>query len=324
MLQGQGLELEKVSGQYVFDPVCSNCFASYYYDELIEVIDRKSMVNSLPFLFRIAVTNRRPALDLIENQDFDAEQLQAQVSIPLHAFDPDDNNITYIFMSHGPGEGWRENDPEIERNLEKGLLEFRIQDPDDVGFHNIGILALDDSGLYDYQWFWMNISHSHTHAPRDSCVRDCVVFRCSTDVSCPCVNASSWQAGEPYSNHYVCSEPGISLLDLLPKAECDWWCTLATNECRGAPPGGGCGGGDFTSYNAPYASACWDCVHPIFEASSKERHEDCSGREKTDCISRMPDCFWVREDRGSGFDEFCYDDTALNLTIPPAYIVYPD
>jgi hypothetical protein len=325
---GFNLDNEFISSSYWLDSLdvnrirnpCSTCNLPYAYDDIVEVIDRQSLVNGKPFLFRAAVQDRTPALDLIETLNYDFVTTQ-QVDYTLRGFDPDDSEANYIFMSFGPSTttGWHESDPVysvILENLENGLLKFPI-DRKDYGVHPVGIIVLDDKGLYDYQTFKINITDSTSNFDSTpNCTRDCVVFSCSEYGGCTCDNANDWQLGEPYSDHYDCgSQP-----DLFHQPPADYcekaWCKIAANQCDSECLG------HFADWSDPRNSLCWDCVYPIVHAGDAQTHIDCfTISDKVACLNNMPDCFWVKQNISNAFKESCYNDTTLDMVNPPAYIL---
>jgi hypothetical protein len=282
------------------------------------VIDRQSLVNGKPFLFRVAVQDRTPALDLIETLNYDFVTTQ-QVGYTLRGFDPDDSEVNYIFMSFGPstGTGWRESDSELLDNLKDGLLKFSFTRKD-YGVHPVGIIVLDDKGLYDYQTFKINITDTTSNFDSTpDCIKDCVVFSCSEYDSCTCDNASDWHSGEPYSDHYDCSLQSTDLTQQSPYYyDCkNAWCKVAANQCDS-----GCQG-HFADSSNPRNSGCWDCVYPIVHAGDAQTHIDCFPLDKLTCLNNRPNCFWIKENRSNVFEESCYNDTALDMVNPPAYII---
>jgi|GEM_PF-1582619 len=304
-----GLELRKINNPMPASN--SYYFAPFYYDDIIEVKDRKSLVNGRPFLFRVAVQNRKPALDLINNITVDLSNKDMPrdkpviISIPLNSFDPDDNPVTYFFLSQGPGTGWRENDSEITRNLERGVLRFHIKKYD-YGEHEVGILVLDDSGLFDYQWFNINVEDSNSNSlPMPACVENCIIHGCSSYAkdSCSCAK-----------QHVNNCQPPDKLFAQPPAHDCEHaWCTVAANQCKSECQG---------EFKSDPNSLCWKCVSPIVHSGDLEKHIDCFEiMDKEVCIKNMPDCFWVRENSTNGFVESCYNDTSLSLVTHPAYII---
>lgn len=143
--QDDGLKLSKIN-----DP-CTTCELPFKYDDIINITDRKSLINGRPFLFRAAVMNRKPALDFIDDVSYNVPPTN-KVSIQLKAFDPDDGDVTYMFLSQEPLGCWHEG-----AIIQDGWLNFTV-DTSDVGDHKVGILVYDDSGLFDYQHFWINIT----------------------------------------------------------------------------------------------------------------------------------------------------------------------
>lgn len=273
---------------------CTDCSLPFSQDDIVEVHDKKSIINGRPFLFRAAVRNRKPALNLI--QEFEADVRETNfINLPLEAYDPDDAGVTYYFLSLRFGRGrcagqgsfapfdtaWCEHDSRVsESNGElarPAMLSMPINKYDS-GEHRAGILVLDDSGLFDYQWFLINITDTTT----------------SYDASDECVAA--------------CETAGANINN------CDYWCTLAANQCRSE-----CGGGTFTSNSA---TLCGGCIYPIYYSGTLQTHADCSLLSRQQCINNMPDCFWVREkNTGNTFIESCYNDIELTSTNHPAYIV---
>jgi hypothetical protein len=302
---------------------CNTCGLPYAYDDIVEVIDRQSLVNGKPFLFRVAIQDRTPALDLIETLNYDFVTTQ-KVDYALRGFDPDDSEANYIFMSFGPSTatGWHEADPELLDNLKDGLLKFSFT-REDYGMHPVGIIVLDDKGLYDFQTFKINITDSTSNLGSTSnCIDDCIVFGCSeyANAGCTCDNATKWGSGEPYSNHYDCSlqpEP-TDLTKQSPYHDCkNIWCKIAANQCNSP-----CSGGFAPPWSDPRNSDCWNCVYPIIHAGDAQTHIDCfTLSDKAACLNHMPDCFWVKQNISNAFKESCYNDTALDLVNPPAYII---
>jgi len=191
----------------------------------------------------------------------------------------------------------------------------------DSGTHEVGILVMDDSGLYDYQTFKIDVIDSSTNNPPDeNCTYDCIVFGCSGYAQpwcTSCDNATQWQSGEPYDEHYDCP-PFSNLMLQAPAHDCEnAWCTTSANQCRGE-----CVGGSFASPYNVYRDPCWDCVYPIVHSGDSDSHTNCfSILNKDQCLSHMPDCFWVKEKISNSFVESCYNDTSLNSTARPAYIL---
>lgn len=130
---------------------CLTCDFPYNQDDIIEVTDSESKVKGRNYLFRAAIKNRRPALDLIEGVSQDVSNPN-QVVIPLRAFDPDDEDLTYYFLAQEPGGCWRGG-----MNIQNSRIRFNTIG-NDVGNHYIGVLVVDDSGLFDYQKFWINVT----------------------------------------------------------------------------------------------------------------------------------------------------------------------
>lgn len=286
-----GLEVKKIK-----DPLtpCSTCFEPYFSDDILEVLDRNSLVKGRPYAFRVAIRNRKPAIDFIQNVSLDTKNAHF-LNIPFKAYDPDDRGLRYYFLSLGVGRhtcaltpplsvvsktigGWCERDTRLISNLSKERLWAPINKYDS-GEHEVGVLVIDDSGLFDYQFFWINITDTSTAKdPTLDCISACV--------DCGC-------AGQTYT-------------------ECNNWCTIAANQC-----GSECGGGDFSQN-----SDCWSCVYSIINAKKHYKHVNCPLiSHKSTCINHMPDCFWVKEKKDSGFVESCHNDTNLKFLTYPSYII---
>ncbi|MBU1198456.1 MAG: hypothetical protein KJ685_01350 [Nanoarchaeota archaeon] len=288
-----GLELRRIK-----DP-CPLCDYPFNHDDIIEVIDRKSKVKGRAFLFRSAVENRRPALDKIDNLTIDLESSRF-INIDLSSYDPDDTDMTYYFLSLGVGrdectgtgsftptptptpspysfgQGWCEQDPRIQSSLPYAKLWAPVTKYD-VGDHEVRVLALDDSGMFDYQTFQIKIFDSrYTKSPRQSCIGNC-----TSDGNSNCASG---------------------------------WCTIAANECNSE-----CLGGEYSYVST---STCTECVSPIVYSGKRHDHVDCSSiSDKNTCISKMTDCFWIRENISNTYIESCYNDIALDTVKLPAYIL---
>jgi len=294
----QGFELKKIKNP------CESCPLPYKEDDILEVVDKKSLVKGKPLVFRVAIENRRPALDFIEDQVIDAESA-TEFYVPLTGYDPDDNKVKYYFLSFGIGrnectgtgsyptpltaadasatgpsgslmlgaKGWCEADLRIKAGLPYSEIWAPITRKD-CGTHEVAVLVVDDSGMFDYQIFQVDITYSMS-PPKDGCEDDC---------------KASGEVGNCYE-----------------------WCRIAASQCRSACPVGG----DFYS-----SGECWGCVDLILNSAERYSHRDCSIiTEKKTCIDDMPDCFWVRENQGNAFVESCYNDADLSLVNPPAYII---
>jgi len=304
----KGLEVRKINSP------CASCHIPYKYDNIIEVIDRNSLVKGKPLVLRAAVQNRRPALDKINDQEFDLAA--GSVNISVKAYDPDDSTINYTFLSFGPPDsvGWRVNDPDLKNNLQNGVLDFPIS-RFDIGDHEVGIVATDEHGLYDYQRFFINIIDSSTSSsPTQTCIDNCILNVCSgPNAGGDCID---------YCNNPSCSSTACTFSSFSLNAfGCDDWCYIAANACNTDCGSEFVGSPCFTPALG-YTQACWDCVYPIFHASDPRAHDDCSAiPDASNCIGKMPDCFWVKENISSDFPGRCYDDTLLNLPAQPAYII---
>ncbi|MFH1073443.1 MAG: hypothetical protein V1743_08500 [Nanoarchaeota archaeon] len=71
-------------------------------DDIIEITDAASLIQGRPFLFRMAVQNRRPVLDEISLLPFlvpcpgpSALTYSCTITIPLNAIDPDDESVLF-------------------------------------------------------------------------------------------------------------------------------------------------------------------------------------------------------------------------------------
>jgi hypothetical protein len=319
-----GFELRRISSP------CPACALPYKHDDVIEVKDSKSTVKGRPFAFRVAVKDRMPALDKI----YDPQQLvldvktSSSVDIPLKGYDPDDSQMNYFFLSLGPltANGWRENDPIIITNLKSGVLKFPISRLD-VGDHEVGIIAIDDSGLFDLQWFWINISDTTTNNAPDSipnCVHECVVEACWNYAisNANCRAYCSLQVGSIQCDPTTCPLTSFPI-DQNPYLDC-WnaWCKTAANECRPECATTGYVGWACYPANNPSLAACQNCVYPIVHAGDRQPHVDCTTiTSKAICLSNMPDCFWIKENISDVFVESCYNDTMLSAASVPAYIL---
>jgi hypothetical protein len=265
---------------------CKTCPYRYKFDDIFEVIDTQSILNGLPFIFRTAVQERVPVFDLLKAQyDYNLSDYNTPnynvVDIPLNALDPDDDGLKYVFMSDG-FDGWRENESLIVPDTGSGTKLFIVLTPEtDYGMHQVGILVYDKAGLFDFQKFIIN-------------------------------------ATEDTSNSYsqdVCLNPCIS--NNGAGFDCDQWCTIAANSCASL-----CGGSDF-DFNP--SQGCSICVSRIMGSGDLELvpdyHPNCPVLTRQECIGWVPDCFWVIQDIGGGFQGNCINDWDLPAVIHPAFIV---
>jgi len=220
------------------------------------------------------------------------------------------------------GAGWCEQDSRIQSSLPYSMI-WAPLGRHDVGNHKVGVVSRDDNGLFDYQWFWINITDTRTDiAPRDDiCTKACVVFECSNSPpgTCNCNNVSSWDSGERYENHYECdTSNGETPIDKIQPqwGNCLDWCKIAINYCNDV-----CGAGQFAPEVNTKSSDCWKCVYPILHSEDSENHMDCSALMKKACIQQMPNCFWIQENISGVFKESCYNDADLFQVSSPAYII---
>jgi hypothetical protein len=289
---------------------CPDCGEPYGQDDLIEFKDSKSLVKGRAMVFRVAVENRRPAIDFIPSTTIDV-YTDAFIDIPFNAYDPDDEALRYYFLSLGPGAtecsgigafdpspflksgeagshllgaaGWCENDLRIIDSLNYSRIWAPI-DLADMGRHEVGLLAIDDSGLFDYQFFWINITNPFT----DACFDDCI--------------------GAGYADE-----------------DCSGICSIAANECNSD-----CNGDFYGSplFSGPDPVVCQQCIDAIIAAPLRYAHDNCNEiTDKEICINHMPDCFWLKwwYEADSSFEESCFNDYDLDTASQPAYILetYP-
>lgn len=306
---------------------CSECPFPYNLDSIIEFSDAQSLINGRPLIFRVAIENRRPAIDFIPNQSFDISE--GRISIPFVAYDPDDEPLRYYFLSFSPGrngliecsgdepfspssdslltgvagshlggaKGWCEKDQRILNSLPYSLIWAPINDFD-VGKHEVALLAIDESGLFDYQAFMINITRERNEPLLQACYQACQV-----------------------------PDLGMGLND----EECQEICLITANDCVEY-----CHGYFYRYYESSNDPAeplriivddnCKACVDDILRSPPRYSHNDCSFySNKEECISNMPDCFWVLENKtiadGSQWSEKCFNDYELGSINQPAYII---
>jgi hypothetical protein len=293
------------------DP-CVGCSLVHKYDDIIEVVDTKSFVKTRPFLFRTARENRGPAIDFIPELSVDAKRANF-TNYPLAAYDPDDENVKYYFLALGFGNeqcggpwvssrspctatiqtGWCGANPDVkDMLLKRGLLRIPIN-MYDSGKHKVGILAVDDSGLFDYQTFNIIVSDSSATYPVEQyCVGNCTDYLSTTPDLC-------------VPNIYTV--PG-------KLKYCTDWCDASFNQCNNI-----C----LLNTNDPFKhdGPCRDCVLPIVYAQAGHNYITCVGLNKSSCLSRMNDCFWINISVPGGFREECVNVTSLEDLTPPAYII---
>ncbi len=292
----QGLSLERIQD------ACKECPLPYSKDDILEFKDSNSLVNGHPLIFRIAVQDRRPAIDFIPDQLIDWQDKrssgQPRFSPSIFAYDPDDTPLKYYFISEGL-DGWKEKSDfdRIQRDLNgvPPTLDLSISAAD-VGKHRIGVLVIDDSGLFDYQWFNFTMINSKS-------------FQSSSECLSNCTNSGA--------QHY--------------DVWCDDWCLISSNQCSAGSYQ--CLGRWWDENPANPLISCKDCVDNVFGFYDQEPHDDCrksvySSYES--CSAMIPDCFWVNESKSSeptNYQERCVNDFELfSLGVPglpefPKYIV---
>jgi len=302
----EGFQVKRIK-----DP-CVDCSLIHKYDDIIEVVDTKSLVKTRPFLFRTARENRRPAIDLILELSVDAKYATL-INYPLAAYDPDDENVTYYFLALGFGreqcgkdgafpeppcsvtaqKGWCGANTIIKDKLVIGRLVIPI-DKYDSGKHKVGILAVDDSGLFDYQTFKITVSDSSATAPvEDFCIGNCTNY--FSGINNPCI-------------------PDIYTYPNKFENYCTAWCDASFNQCNDK-----C----LLNKGNPFKSDgdCRDCVLPVVHSQANHNYITCVGLDKGSCLSRMTDCFWINISASGGFIEQCVNVTSLEDLTPPAYII---
>jgi hypothetical protein len=268
----QGFELKKVKDS------CASCAYPSRHDDVVEVMDSSSVVNGRPLLFRTAVQDRRPVLDFIPDETHDLGSVLSiyELRIPIKAVDPDDTKVTYYFLSEGLSPGWRESPPAsspIEQQPAEDSLHFFLDSATDLGTHNVAVLAVDESGYFDFQRFKVVIENSAANNPiSPNCMNDCTLGDAS---------------------------------------QCASWCWLSSNVCNG----------DCLGAFAITDPSCNACVDPLFRSGENEAHIQCSGLPQADCVSNMPDCFWVEDSDGiNGDSGSCRNDRELEAVLRYASI----
>jgi len=321
----QGIELTIIRAP------CIDCQAPYKYDDIIEVTDRNSSVNGKPFTFRVAIENRRPVLEPIPDQEISSIN---DLEVPLRAQDPDDTAITYRFLSMGYGnencgEGasrlgalgaWNYQDPPCLSNADSwcsnnpnplpgspSLLSIPITEFD-YGTHQVGLLAIDEAGLFDYQLFKINVTYDVNPAAPDtsSCISSCTNGDYIYGAISPC------PFPPPFDNSLDYPYPA----DV--NGYCEKWCEIAANPC-----GDWC---DFTNPD-PYLlfwDSCRACVLPIVNSGQPNQY-NCQqyNGDRYSCIANMPNCYLILEKSryDDSFSESCYDIINFDLINTPALII---
>lgn len=338
----EGIELTRIRAP------CTSCPLPYKYDDIIEVVDRNSNINGKPFVFRVAIENRRPVLEPIPNQE--TSVVNADLIIPLRAQDPDDTTINYIFLSSsyghencgegagrlgvgagGPGYGhgstwnfqgfpsdsygainWCSVNLNPIPSGSPSVLSIPITEFD-YGKHRVGILAIDETGLFDYQEFNISITYPVASFAPDPCRNTCI----DGDYGLYVANGYA-SLPPPFYN------PSSGLNDI--DGYCDKWCEIAANPCSNW-----C---DFTNIDTDPYPLFWDscraCVLPIISSEQTIWH-DCQGfnYDTAACIANMPKCFLISEKNryDDSFYETCYDIGNFGMindfdtTNNPAFII---
>jgi len=260
---------------------CKDCTLPYSKDDILEFTDAKSLVNGHPLIFRTAVQDRRPALDLIPSQTV-SWNIPNGLQISINAFDPDDSALTYHFMSEGL-DGWYENSDSFQRiqqdlNDVPSILDLPIG-PWDAGKHNVGILVIDDSGLFDYQPFTIEVTAQPAYRD-DKCVSNC-----TSDNELP--------------------------------DYCESWCTISKNQCSARDAV--CLGNWWNEFPSNPRLDCKECVKNVMDSYEREPHINCGTLSSYASCSQPQyesDCFWVNESVSASpliFEERCVNDHEISL-----------
>jgi hypothetical protein len=315
----EGIELTRIRAP------CIDCQAPYKYDDIIEVTDRNSSVNGKPFVFRVAIENRRPILEPIPDQEINS--VNDILQVPLRAQDPDDTTINYRFVSSGYGRvecgvgiagayqdppcssntgGWCSNNPNPAPGS-PSLLSIPITEYD-YGMHEVGILAIDEAGLFDYQMFNINVIYNVDPTAPDtaSCMSSCTDWDYIRSATYGC------QLPPPFDNSLDYPYPA----DVY--GYCEKWCEAAANPCSSV-----CDFANSDSYSL-FWDSCRACVLPIVNSRQPNQY-NCQqyNGDRYSCIANMPNCYLILEKSryDNSFIEFCYDIINFDLINPPALIL---
>ena len=230
-------------------------------------------------------------------------------------------------LTPGPGGGWCERDPRVSDvstgELMRSNLLWMPVEKQDIGTHDIAILAVDDSGLFDYEKFNIHIFNSeYDDPPEQNCIKECIVEACSSYASdadqcgfctqdCN-VSACDWAE--------IFKTPGKG-----PYRDCrEVWCTNSENACDDV-----CADDKYVGWrcyrpgSGGRTLSCRRCTYNIGHSGDPERHVNCHDITNSGaCINYMPNCFWIRENQSNTFVESCFNDTMLHTASPPAYIIF--
>lgn len=313
----QGIELKRIRAP------CLSCNPPSRYDDIIEVIDKESGLNGRPFIFRTAIENRRPVLDLISNQTIGSND--GFLEVPLNAKDPDDTTITFYFVSFGNGredcslgeadyggppnplaaEMWCSKTPDLIRLDPTPTLHIPITGYD-VGKHHVGILAVDETGLFDYQTFDITVDDTSFAAPAS----DVWLQRCDDFFR------YSWI---PDIASFPSPFNSFDNYDSALASYCELWRRVAANQC-----GAVCNldPDAVDNYWGLFLDPCKSCITPIVYSEQINLMSGCGGYSDSGCVSKMPVCFWIQAPDLSygGFYQQCYDAPILDTVIMPAFI----
>jgi hypothetical protein len=273
---------------------CKTCSPPYSSDSLFEFSDAKSLVNGHPFIFRLFVENRRPAIDFISDRSYVLGSSGSDgFNLKISAFDPDDSKLDYYFLSQGLS-GWLENSGS---NYQRILLDLNSLPSSlslpltslDVGSHKVGVLAVDESGFFDYQWFTLNVSSGSVFPADSSCISDCLLDSSNSDSCLVSVNQCSSGDANCLGDWWISSDP-LDPTEYFEKPDCN------------------------------------SCVEMVLGYSEDEIFSNCKIINSYDsCKNRMPDCFWVNESLSLvppfSFKEHCVNDFDLSSLKMPSYII---
>ncbi len=307
----KGIHVKRVSD------VCSDCSFPYNYDDIIKVSDSNSFLLDREFIFKSAIRNRRPIIDFIPNIEKNIDTSNPDsfpLDIPILAFDPDDEPVKLFFFSNTIGynhdrlmydfnsdesfSGWYEDSNLINlinsflnSNNRFSLNPIKRRDSSNNKNHDVGILAVDSSGLFDVEKFNIKINDNSHYLSLSNCSKECVLDLCSPGN----INANSKDALYRFNSQQEC------------KSFCkNEWCKVSDSSCRIK-----CNSNDnwYKNLASNKQKNCFDCVYSVVFADQLQKHKDCALMDNPS----LPDCLKIK-----------VFDFEIKKSVPDTWVWYND
>jgi hypothetical protein len=260
----------------ILDSNCINCNLPKKEDYILEIKDSKSLIDYKPLIFRSVIKNRPPVIEEISDYTIDVSNSNDPRSIEIDfvAFDPENSKLNLFFLGQGEN-NWKQTEFFASSNsqllLDQGTLKLNIIPSKDYGTHKVGILAIDETGLFDVEFFNIEvIDNTKDNTPESYCLN----------------SGCSWN-----------------------NANKNKWCFLYSNFCN-SECSSVYDGSSFDCFDNK-CSDCIENLYNSEEYFIDLNTNFCDQSTKTDCNAKNPDCFWVTENSTNTYQSSCFSDKEL-------------